>query len=113
MERAPIFLLAAKGQQDKEIAATGIREASVRRVWRSHGLKPHRVESFKVSNHPGQPSAKDIAAGKERDRAIGPNVGPWGDRHRYLSPYQLRSITTSNGYFTIVTWQSIPPTLLK
>jgi transposase len=33
-------------------AAAGISEASVRRIWRSHGLKPHRVESFKVSNDP-------------------------------------------------------------
>ena len=28
-------------------AAVGISEASVRRIWRSHGLKPHRVETFK------------------------------------------------------------------
>jgi len=32
--------------------AVGISEASVRRIWRSHGLKPHRVESFKISNDP-------------------------------------------------------------
>ena len=31
---------------------TGISEASVRRIWRAHGLKPHRVDSFKVSNDP-------------------------------------------------------------
>ena len=30
----------------------GISEASVRRIWHSHGLKPHRVESFKISNDP-------------------------------------------------------------
>src|SRR6266568_3368480 len=28
----------------------GISESSVGRIWRSHGLKPHRVMSFKVSN---------------------------------------------------------------
>ena len=33
-------------------AAVGISEASVRRIWRAHGLKPHRVETFKVSNDP-------------------------------------------------------------
>src|SRR5438477_2356606 len=33
-------------------AAAGISEASVRRIWRNHGLKPHRVESFKISNDP-------------------------------------------------------------
>src|ERR1700674_2049120 len=27
-----------------------ISEASVRRIWQAHGLKPHRLESFKVSN---------------------------------------------------------------
>lgn len=33
-------------------AAVGISEATVRRIWRKHGLKPHRVETFKVSNDP-------------------------------------------------------------
>jgi hypothetical protein len=32
--------------------AVGISEASVRRIWRSHGLKPHRVENFKISHDP-------------------------------------------------------------
>ena len=30
----------------------GISESSVGRIWRVHGLKPHRVESFKTSNDP-------------------------------------------------------------
>ena len=33
-------------------AAAGVSEASVRRVWRAHGLKPHRFDSFKLSNDP-------------------------------------------------------------
>jgi transposase len=33
-------------------AAVGISEASVRRIWHAHGLKPHRVRTFKVSNDP-------------------------------------------------------------
>lgn len=33
-------------------AEAGISEASVRRIWRAHGLKPHLVETFKVSNDP-------------------------------------------------------------
>jgi transposase len=33
-------------------AAVGISEASVRRIWRAHGLKPHLVETFKISNDP-------------------------------------------------------------
>ena len=32
--------------------AVGISEASVRRIWRAHGLKPHRVHTFKLSNDP-------------------------------------------------------------
>src|SRR6267378_1936893 len=33
-------------------AAVGISEASVRRIWHAHGLKPHLVRTFKVSNDP-------------------------------------------------------------
>lgn len=33
-------------------AAAGISEASVRRIWRSHGLKPHLLQTFKVSRDP-------------------------------------------------------------
>jgi transposase len=33
-------------------AAAGISEASVRRIWRANGLKPHLVETFKISNDP-------------------------------------------------------------
>ena len=30
----------------------GISASSVRRIWRSHGLQPHRVRQFKLSNDP-------------------------------------------------------------
>src|ERR1035437_8887112 len=30
----------------------GISEASVRRIWHAHGLKPHLIETFKVSRDP-------------------------------------------------------------
>lgn len=33
-------------------AATGLSESTIGRVWREHGLKPHRVSSFKLSNNP-------------------------------------------------------------
>lgn len=33
-------------------AAVGISDSSVLRIWRAHGLKPHRVETFKISNDP-------------------------------------------------------------
>src|SRR3546814_3985696 len=32
--------------------AAGISVSSVQRIWRSHGLQPHRVEQFKLSNDP-------------------------------------------------------------
>lgn len=33
-------------------AAADISEASVRRIWRAHGLKPHQVRTFKLSRDP-------------------------------------------------------------
>jgi transposase len=33
-------------------AAAGISEASIRRIWRAHGLKPHQVRTFKLSRDP-------------------------------------------------------------
>jgi transposase len=33
-------------------STAGISEASVRRIWRAHGLKPHRMRTFKLSNDP-------------------------------------------------------------
>ena len=32
--------------------ATGISVSSVQRIWRAHGLQPHRVRQFKLSNDP-------------------------------------------------------------
>jgi hypothetical protein len=39
----------SRGSMAREM---GISESSVGRIWRAHGLKPHRIESFKVSNDP-------------------------------------------------------------
>jgi len=33
-------------------AAVGVSDSTIGRIWRAHGLKPHRSESFKVSNDP-------------------------------------------------------------
>ena len=43
--------------------AAGISEASVRRIWHAHGLKPHRVESFKISNDPNFAAKLDDIVG--------------------------------------------------
>jgi hypothetical protein len=32
--------------------ASGLAPSTVHRIWREHGLKPHRVETFKLSNDP-------------------------------------------------------------
>lgn len=32
--------------------ATGLSESTIGRIWKEHGLKPHRVETFKLSNDP-------------------------------------------------------------
>jgi hypothetical protein len=32
--------------------AVGISPSSVRRIWKGHGLQPHRVRTFKISNDP-------------------------------------------------------------
>ncbi len=32
--------------------ATGLSDSTVGRIWREHGLKPHRVQTFKLSNDP-------------------------------------------------------------
>ena len=32
--------------------AVGISATSVQRIWRAHGLQPHRVQQFKLSNDP-------------------------------------------------------------
>src|SRR5205814_7529363 len=32
--------------------AVGVSHRSVQRIWAAHGLKPHRVRTFKLSNDP-------------------------------------------------------------
>ena len=32
--------------------ATGLSDSTVGRIWREHGLKPHRIETFKLSHDP-------------------------------------------------------------
>jgi hypothetical protein len=43
---------ATHGSTRTMAAVAGISEASVRRIWHGHGLKPHRVETCKLSNDP-------------------------------------------------------------
>ena len=48
--------------------ASGISASAVRRIWRSHGLQPHRVRRFKLSSDP-------LFAAKLRD-VVGLYVNP-------------------------------------
>jgi hypothetical protein len=32
--------------------AIGVSPSTISRIWRAHGLKPHQVKTFKVSNDP-------------------------------------------------------------
>src|SRR3954453_14077592 len=42
--------------------ATGVSVSSVQRIWRAHGLAPHRLRRFKLSNDPEfVPKLRDIA----------------------------------------------------
>ena len=37
---------------DMMAAASGISASAVRRIWKAHGLQPHRYRQFKLSNDP-------------------------------------------------------------
>ena len=42
-------------------AATGVSAATVHRIWKAHGLQPHRVETFKLSRDPDFiPKLRDV-----------------------------------------------------
>ena len=51
--------------------AVGISVSSVQRIWRAHGLQPHRIRQFKLSNDP-------VFADKLREdrRALCRSAGP-------------------------------------
>jgi len=44
-------------------AAVGVSEATVRRIWHKHGLKPHLMETFKVSTDPNFAEKLDAIVG--------------------------------------------------
>ena len=56
--------------------ASGIPVSSVRRIWRTHGLQPHRMRQFKLSNDPN-------FVAKRRD-AAGLYVDPPAHAHRLM-----------------------------
>ena len=44
-------------------SAAGLSEASVRRIWHAHGLKPHLLEGFKLGNNPVSRKSWKISSG--------------------------------------------------
>jgi len=61
-------------------AAQGISKGSVSRIWRSHNIKPHRTETFKLSRDP-----KFLEAAS-RDPARGNNAGAIDARVSFMAP---------------------------
>ncbi len=47
--------------------ATGVSESTVGRIWRAHGLKPHRGRTFKLSNDPRFAEKLEDVAGLYRN----------------------------------------------
>ncbi len=47
--------------------ATGVSEATVRRIWRAHGLKPHRTKTFKVRSDPAFAEKREDIVGLYRN----------------------------------------------
>ena len=44
-------------------AASGLSVSSVQRIWRTHGLRPHQVRSFKLSSDPISPPRSRTSSG--------------------------------------------------
>lgn len=59
---------AARWSTRSMAAAVGISEKSVRRIWHAHGLKPHLLETFKVSN--------DVRFAEKLEAIVGLYVNP-------------------------------------
>ena len=58
-------------------AASGISLRSVQRIWAAHGLQPHRVRRFKLSQDPAF-AAKLRDVGRALSRPAGPQFGAVG-----------------------------------
>ena len=52
-------------------AAAGLSYSSVQRIWRAHGLKPHLVETFKVSRDKNFAAKVEDVVGLYLDRPDG------------------------------------------
>ena len=64
-------------------AALGISPASVRRIWQRHGLKPHLVRTFKLSNDPQFAEKLDDIVGSTSTRRRTPSSSRSMKRARF------------------------------
>ena len=64
----------------------GISASSVQRIWRAHGLQPHRVKAFKLSNDPVGGAASNRREAARHRRAVRRPAGP---RHRALGRREI------------------------
>lgn len=62
-------------------AHAGVSDSTVLRIWRAHRLKPHRMESFKLSNDP------QFAEKLEAIHGIGTKSG-WRFRFRLIEKHR-------------------------
>ncbi len=62
--------------------AVAISVSSVQRIWRAHGLEPHRVRQFKLSNDPAFADKLRNIAGLYGDRGHTPWCCRWMRRAR-------------------------------
>jgi hypothetical protein len=63
--------------------ASGISVSSVQRIWRSHGLQPHRVRQFKLANDPHFVAKVRDVVGLYVDAPAQPSCSRWTRRARY------------------------------
>ena len=94
--------------------AAGISEASVRRIWRAHGLKPHQVRTFKLSRDPAVPGEagghrrpvsesararhRAVRRREEPDSGSGPHPARPADEERPLRHHDPRLQAQRNGH---------------
>ena len=75
--------------------AAGVSLSYVQRVWRSHGLQPHRIRTFKLSIDPAfVAKVRDIVGFYGDPRQLRRPQAPVGDRLACLPPARLLPLHT-------------------
>lgn len=79
--------------------AAGLSVSSVQRIWRAHGLQPHRVRQFKLSKDPTRRHKRAVLVARrmgengESGRSAGPRGTPVSQTiARSLNPTPFRGV---------------------